>query len=99
MYSLESTSAESPVSTIKDVLLRLNLRVENCRGQCYDGASSMAGQKSGLAKRMIDLEHRTLYTHCYGHALILAAHDSIKRIRIMKDTLDTRLSSSKASLN
>ena len=33
LYSLESTSAESLFSTIKDILLRMNLRIENCRGQ------------------------------------------------------------------
>ena len=89
LYSLESTSAESLVSTIKDVLLRMNLRIENCRGQCYDGASSMSGHKSGVAKKITDLESRALYTHCYGHALNLAAQDSIKHIKIMEDTLDT----------
>jgi len=30
------------MSTIEDVLLRLNLKVNNCRGQCYDGASVLA---------------------------------------------------------
>ena len=39
LHSLESTSADSIMSTIKDILLRLNLRMNNCRGQCYDGAS------------------------------------------------------------
>lgn len=89
LYSLESTSAESIFSTVQDILLRMNLRIENCRGQCYDGASSMAGHKSGVAKKVMDLESRALYTHCYGHALNLAAQDSIKQIRIMEDTLDT----------
>lgn len=32
LYSLGSTSAESIVSTVKDVLLRMNLTTENCRG-------------------------------------------------------------------
>ena len=73
LYSLESTSAESVMFTIKDVLLRMNLRIENCRGQCCDGASTMSGQKSGVAKMMMDLEHRALYTNCYWHALNLAA--------------------------
>lgn len=40
-------------------------------------------------KRVMDLEHRALYTHCYGHALNLAAQDSIKNIKLMQDTLDT----------
>jgi hypothetical protein len=89
LYSLESTSAESIVGTIKDVLLRMNLRIENCRGQCYDGASSMSGVKSGVAVRLMLIEPRALYTHCYGHALNLAVQDSVKHLTIMEDTLDT----------
>ena len=38
LYSLESTSAASILATINDILLRMNLKIENCRGQCYDGA-------------------------------------------------------------
>ena len=91
LYSLESTTSESIISTIKDILLRMNLRIENCRGQCYDGASSMSGQVSGVAKQVTDFKHRALYIHCYGHALNLAAQDSIKRIKLMQDTLDITL--------
>jgi len=47
LYSLESTSADMIMSTIEDVLLRLNLKVNNCYGQCYDGASTMSGCRSG----------------------------------------------------
>lgn len=68
------------MKTIKDVLLRMNLRIENCRSQCYDGASSMSGLKSGVA---------TQIAHCYGHALNLAAQDTLKGLRVMEDTLDT----------
>ena len=89
IHSLESTSADSIVSTVRDILLRLNLRINNCRGQCYDGASSMSGSKSGVAKRILDLEPRALYTHCYGHALNLATQDALKGIKVMEDTLDT----------
>ena len=34
----------------------------------------------------MELEQRAL---CYGHALDLAAQDSIKSVSIMQDTLDT----------
>ena len=43
-------------ATIEDILLRLNLRIDNCRGQCYDGASNMSGAKSGVASRLTTLE-------------------------------------------
>ena len=77
----------------------MDLRIENCRGQCYDGASSMYGEVLGVAKQVTDLEHRALYTHCYGHALNLAAQNSIKRIKLMQDTLDTTLEITKLIKN
>ena len=63
LYSLESTSAETIVSTIKDVLLRMNLRIDMCHGQCYNGASNMSGSNSGVATKIASLECRALYTH------------------------------------
>ena len=41
------------MSAIKDVLLKLQLSLVNCRGQCYDGASNIMGHKTGVAKRKI----------------------------------------------
>ena len=55
----------------------------------YDGASSMASSRSGVAKRVSELEPRALFTHCYGHALNLAACDTIKSMKVMKDALET----------
>ena len=88
LHSLESTSANTIFSTIQDILLRLNLTIHNCRGQCYGGASSMSGSKSGVATKM-NLEPRALYTHCYGHALNLATQDALKGIKIMEEAMDT----------
>ena len=85
---MDSISAESIIRTIEDILLRLSLSLQNCRGQCYDGASSMAGCISttiGLLRK----EYRALYTHCYGHALNLAVQDAVKANVILRDTLDT----------
>ena len=57
LYQVESTEAEKIYGVITDVLLRLNLAISKLRGQCYDGASSMSGQVSGVAKQVTDLEH------------------------------------------
>ena len=86
---MESTSADVVVTAIKDILLRMNLTINNCRGQCYDGGSNMSGARSGVATRLTDLESRALYTHCYGHALNLAIQDVVKGVKVMEDTLDT----------
>jgi len=64
------------------------LDIHRIHGQCYDGASTMSGIKSEVAKLFTDMEASTIYTHCYGHALNLTASDAIKRCNMMKNTLD-----------
>ena len=73
---------------IKGVLNDHNLSVSKLRGQCYDGAATMAGAKAGVAKKLLDEEPRAVYAHCYGHALNLACGDTIKCSKLMKDALD-----------
>ena len=41
VYNVPDIGAETIVSAIKDVLLKLQLSIVNCRGQCYDGVSNM----------------------------------------------------------
>ena len=70
---IDSIQALMLKEVIKDILTHLNLSVCKIRGQCYDGAATMAGCRNGLAKFMKDDEPRALYTHCYGHSLNLVA--------------------------
>ena len=70
-------------------MLRLNLDVSKCRGQCYDGAAVMAGKKNGVAKQIQDEYPKCLYTYCHGHALNLAVKDSISRVSVVNDVLET----------
>ena len=49
----------------------------------------MAGIRSGLAAKTINLESRELYTHYYGHALNLAVQDTLKNIKVMEKCLET----------
>jgi len=55
------------VTIIEDIILRMNIKLEHCHGQCYDGASTMSGTNKGVAKVIATKESRTIYTHCYGH--------------------------------
>ena len=82
-------NADSLISVIKGVLKDHNLSVSKLRGQCYDGAATMAGAKAGVAKKLLDEEPRAVYTHCYGHALNLACGDTIRSSKLMKDALYT----------
>ena len=42
-------------------------------------AANMAGARNGVAKVFSNEEPRALFTNCHGHALNLAAGDSIKQ--------------------
>ena len=89
LHETDLTTADALVAIIRDTLLRLNIKLENCRGQCYDGAGVMSGRRSGVAKTLQDEEKRAVFTHCYGHALNLAAGDSIKLCKIIQSAFDT----------
>ena len=95
MYKLDNIQANTIVAAIRDVLVRLNLPMSKYRGQCYDGASTMRGAKSGVATQLLKDEPRALYLHCYGHALNLAVGDMVKKCKLLKDILDTTFEVSK----
>ncbi|XP_025107400.1 zinc finger MYM-type protein 1-like [Pomacea canaliculata] len=50
LLQLDNSSAVTIFSALKDCLIRLNLPVEKCRGQAYDGASTFQGHISGGCK-------------------------------------------------
>ena len=88
LYHIADTSANTITAAIKDCLVHMNLQWNRCRGQCYDGAASMAGCRTGVASQILALESRALYTHCYGHSLNLAMCDTIKKCKLTRDALD-----------
>ena len=88
LYQVPNTKASTIIKVVRDVLSRFNISFSHLRGQCYDGASSMAGSRSGLAILVQQEEPRAVFTHCYGHALNLACSDSLKGSKLMKDALD-----------
>ena len=62
MYPLERTTADHIVAVLKNCLISMHLRIENACGQCYDGASTMAGEKTGVATQIKALNSKCLYT-------------------------------------
>ena len=60
LYAVDTISADCLVSAIKDVLIRMNLKLSCCRGQCYDGVSNMSGVKRGVAAQLCAEEKRAL---------------------------------------
>jgi len=95
LYNVGKIDANTLVNTIEDVLVRMSLKLTQCRGQCFDGASNMVGSKNGVATQLLAKEKRAVLTHCYGHALNLAVGDSMKQSKVCRDSLDTAYEISK----
>ena len=49
---VDNITASTLTNVLKDVLLRSNIPIKNCRGQCYDGTSNMMGIKSVVARQI-----------------------------------------------
>lgn len=64
-YRTDKMDRESLSNRLKHTLSNLGLKLENIRAQCYDGAASMRGSYSGVAKRIKDDNPLALYIHCY----------------------------------
>ena len=52
LYSTVSTTAQALADIIQDGIIRMNLSMEDLRGQCYDGASNMSGRTNSAAPRV-----------------------------------------------
>ena len=86
LHALPSMDAGTISNVLKDILLRCNLDINKLRGQCYDGAASMSGSKSGVATRFKEENEKCLFTHCYGYALNLSVGDAIKKVPTLDET-------------
>ena len=88
LKDMPCTNADSIAAELKDVLLRMNLKLNKYRGQCYDGCSTMIVHRNGVVVQIKEEEKRALYTHCDAHSLNLAIGDTMENPALLKDTID-----------
>ena len=90
LYSLSGIgqTAEVITSCLKDVLIRCNLSFGDLHGQGYDGASAMAGNISGVAKRVKAFAPHAHFVHCLAHCLNLAMSDAGKSVPLLQAARD-----------
>ena len=91
LKDMPCTNADSILAEIKDVLLRMNLKLNKFRGQCYDGCSTISGLKNGIVVQIKVEEKCALYAHCYTHSINLAIGDTMKNFDLLKHTIDNTL--------
>ena len=71
-------TGEALAKNIEDTLEEINLPLENCRGQGYDGASAMSSNTVGVAGRILSKNPKALYVHCSSHRLNLIVSKACK---------------------
>ena len=77
--------AASLTENILQIISQMQLSIDRCVSQCYDGASVMSGACSGVSARIKELNPRAVYIHCCAHRLNLALVDTVKSIPVAED--------------
>ena len=84
---MNGLSGEALSTEIKNFIQSVSLRMEECRGQGYDGAGNMAGKLSGVAARILQTYEKAVYVHCGSHILNLCVASSC-RIEVICNMMD-----------
>lgn len=74
--AVEKTTGESLTDEIIQELANLNISLEDCRGQGYDNGANMKGEKSGVQKRILNLNPLAFFVPCGCHSLNLVVGDA-----------------------
>ena len=77
--------AASLTDSILRIVSQMQLSIDRCVSQCYDGASVMSGSCSGVSTRIKELNPKAVYIHCCAHRLNLALVDTVKSIPVAED--------------
>ncbi|XP_065667641.1 52 kDa repressor of the inhibitor of the protein kinase-like [Hydra vulgaris] len=72
----EGVKGKDLLNVLLNCVSNLNLDIKNCRGQGYDGASSVSGYINGLSAQVLNISSKALYTHCHSHRLNLSVCES-----------------------
>lgn len=89
LVKVENTTSENLYSIIVSKLHELYISVDDLVGQCFDGASNMAGRYSGVQARLKQMSRREpIFVHCWAHVLNLVLQDVVKQVPICARTFD-----------
>lgn len=78
LSDVQSTTGEALETLVMKLLEENELKVEDIRGQGYDGAANMSGRYKGLQSRIQRQNGKALYVHCHAHCLNLILVESAK---------------------
>lgn len=85
---LHELNAQYLATKIEEFLIYLQLNIENCVSQSYDGASVMSGAFNGLQALIRQkTKNPCPYIHCHAHRLNLVLVDVAKNVSSVAETI------------
>ncbi|CAH9128670.1 unnamed protein product [Cuscuta epithymum] len=75
--NVDDTTGQGLFDVLQDELKKLNLDIDNVRGQGYDNGSNMKGKHHGVQKKSLDINPRAFYAPCECHSLNLILCDMV----------------------
>ena len=88
LKNMPNTDADSIMREFKDILLQMHLKLNKCRGQCYDGCSTLSVLKNGVAVQIKSEEENASYIHSYAHSINLSVGNTMKVFPVLKGTIN-----------
>jgi hypothetical protein len=82
---VNDTTGQGLFDVVQNELKRLDLDIDNVRGQGYDNGSNMKGGNKGVQKKFLDVNPRAFYSACGCHSLNLTLCDMAKHCGRAKD--------------
>ena len=79
-FEMDGKVAQSIVSGILDAVKKLGLKFEDCRCRAisFDKASVMVGAKTGVKKRLCELNEKLVFINCDNHSSNLSGVNTVK---------------------
>ena len=84
----EGTTGLAIKNVIINAVTELGISVNDCRGQCYDGAGNMAGRLNGASSLIKGEYNKAVYFHCMNHRLNLCIADTCS-YQLVRDMMAT----------
>ncbi|KAL4089624.1 hypothetical protein QTP88_024635 [Uroleucon formosanum] len=77
MKRMMTVDATSIFNALNEVVEEYEIKWENVISTCFDGASTMSGNITGVQTKFKEKKPKSFFVHCYGHCLNLILVDSI----------------------
>ena len=85
MIHAEEMTAEGLFESLKSVLDKYELKMDNIRGQGYDGCSTTSGCYSGVRARVQKICESAYFVPCYAHHLNLVTVDTCSKNTLIRN--------------